>query len=257
MNETTWLWIGAVGMLAGSILLFLKGGKRTQHEEAHSIAHGLVPLFAAIAYFAMAVNQGAMTLPSGRVLLYARYIDWSITTPVLLLGLSIIALHGANRRPGLVAGLLASDVVMIVTGMFFAMSETPSIKWVWYITSCVAFLAVYYILFGPMRAEARARDSERTDAYSRNLPALAILWLLYPIVVVLGPDGVGTWSATLATACITVLDLVAKVGYGFLAAEGSRKVADADLTRNEVSPAPFSSYAVPSGSDTGRRRAPA
>ena len=247
MTETVWLWIGTLGMLGGSTLLFLLGGTRTQDEEGHTIIHGMVPLFAAVSYFAMAIHQGEITLPSGRVFLYARYVDWSVTTPALLLGLSMVALRGAHRRAGLVAGLLASDLVMILTGLFFGLSEDPFAKWVWYTTSCVAFAAVYYILLLPLMKEADMRDGERRSAYRRNLPILGVLWLIYPVFVILGPDGLGIWGATLATACITILDLTAKVVYGFIAMGGSKRIADADLARGEVSPATVSTHAVPSG----------
>ena len=255
MTETFWLWVGTLGMLGGSCLLFIMGGTRTQDEEGHTLAHGLVPLFAAIAYFSMAVHQGAITLSGNREFLFARYIDWSVTTPVLLLALSMTALHGAHRRAGLVAGLLLADAVMILTGLFFGLSDDPLAKWTWYITSCVAFLAVYYVLFVPMRKEAQARDDARRDAYARNLPILTVLWLLYPIVVVLGPDGLGWWSATLATACITIIDLLAKVGYGFLSMAGTKRVTDGDLSRNETTPAAISTHTVPSGSPVTVRTA--
>ena len=247
MTETMWLWVGTLGMLGGSTLLFLMGGTRTQDEEGHTIVHGIVPLFAAVSYFAMAIHQGQVTLSSGRIFLFARYVDWSVTTPVLLLGLSMVALHGAHRRAGLVAGLLASDLVMILTGLFFGLSEDPFAKWAWYITSCVAFAAVYYILLLPLMKEASMRDEQRRRTYRRNLPILAVLWLIYPVFVVLGPDGVGVWSATLATAAIVILDLTAKVIYGFIAMGGSKRTADADLARGEVSPAMISTHAVPSG----------
>ncbi len=253
MTETNWLWIGTLGMLAGSLLLFLAGGRRTQDEEGHSLIHGFVPLFAAISYFAMAVHQGEAALTSGRVFLFARYIDWSVTTPALLLGLSMTALHGARRRPGLVAGLLVSDVVMIVTGLFFGLSQAPFIKWVWYGASCVAFLAVLWALFVPLMEEARARDQVRRDAYVRNAILLTVLWVLYPVIVLLGPDGTGLLGPnsligpTVATAALTVLDLVAKVGYGVLAMFGSKAVASADLIRGELQAAEIATHAVPSG----------
>lgn len=247
MTETTWLWAGAAGMLAGSVLLFAAGGRRTQDEEGHTLVHGFVPLFAAISYFAMAVHQGEMTLPSGRVFLYARYLDWSVTTPLLLLGLTMTALHGARRRVGLVAGLIASDVVMIVTGLFFGASEAPFNKWVWYAASCVAFLAVLWVLFVPLREEALGRDQVRRDVYSRNVAILTVLWLLYPVLVLLGPDGLGMWPAALATPAIAILDLVAKVAYGIVAMFGSRQVTTADLIRDEVSSVEIATHAIPSG----------
>lgn len=236
MNETSWLWIGTVGMLAGSLLLFAAGGRRTEDEEAHTLVNGFVPLFAAVSYCAMALHQGEVTLPDGRLFLFARYVDWSVTTPVLLLGLSMTALHGARRRAGLVAGLIAADVVMIVTGGFFGASHDAFAKWLWYVTSCIAFLAIFYVLFGPLRAEAQARDDVRQATYGREATILAALWLIYPIVVLLGPDGMQYWDATLTTACVTVLDLVAKVGFGLIAMAGSAKAAAADLAR-DVTPA--------------------
>lgn len=234
-------------MLGGSTSLFLLGGTRTQDEEGHTIIHGIVPLFAAVSYFAMAVHQGEVTLPSGRVFLYARYVDWSVTTPALLLGLFMVALRGAHRRAVLVAGLLVSDIVMMLTGLFFGLSEDPFAKWVWYVTSCVAFAAVHYILLLPLIKEASASDAERRGAYRLNLPILGILWLVYPVFVVFGPDGLGLCSPTLATAAIVVLDLTAKIVYAFIAMGGSRRETDGDLARGEVSPASISTHAIPSG----------
>lgn len=255
MTETNWLWVGAIGMLAGSLLLFAAGGRRTQDEEGHTLVHGFVPLFAAISYFAMAVHQGEATLTSGRVFLFARYLDWSVTTPALLLGLSMTAMHGVRRRPGLIAGLLTSDVVMIVTGLFFGASQVPFIKWVWYIASCVAFLAVLWVLFGPLMQEARARDQVRRDAYVRNTLILTVLWLIYPVLVLAGPDGLGILPALYATAGITVLDLVAKVVYGIISMVGSRSITSADLIRGEVSAAEVATHSIPSGALRPARRA--
>jgi len=255
MTETNWLWIGALGMLAGSVLLFAAGGRRTQDEEGHTLIHGFVPMFAAISYFAMAVHQGEATTSTGRVFLYARYLDWSVTTPALLLGLTMTALHGARRRVGLVAGLLVSDLVMIVTGLFFGASQDPFIKWVWYIASCIAFLAVLWVLFGPLMQEARGRDQVRRDAYVRNTIVLTVLWLIYPVLVLTGPDGLGILGSTPATAGLTVLDLTAKVAYGIMAMVGSRAVTTADLVRGEVSAAEITTHSIPSGALRPARRA--
>lgn len=61
-------------------------------------------------YLLMALEHGAVTLPSGRVFYFARYIDWSITTPLLLLSLVSGAVAGHVRKRGaLIAGLILSD----------------------------------------------------------------------------------------------------------------------------------------------------
>lgn len=251
VTEETWFWIGAFGMALGAVLLGVLGHRRTQDEEAHTLIHTIVPVVAALAYFSMAIGQGGVGLPDGRVFWYARYVDWSITTPLLLLGLCITALHGAHRRPGLVAALLGADVLMIATGMFSGLSSETFPRWTWFLISCGAFVAVYVVLFGQLRAEAMARDDSRRDGYLRLSAVLAGLWLLYPVIVGLGPNGLEVWTPTTETACLTVLDLVAKIGYGLLFLAASRRDADGDLERGEVAPVLVSTHAVPSPAGSG------
>ena len=44
-----------------------------------------------------------------------------------------------------------------------------------------------------------------------------------------------------------IIDLAAKVGYGFISMAGSKRITDADLERGEVSPAILATHSVPSG----------
>lgn len=91
----------------------------------------------------------------------------------------------------------------------------------------MAFAAVYYVLFGPLRQEGMARDRERRAAYTCNSGILIVLWLLYPIFVILSLDGLQFWGAMLTIACITVIDRAAKVGYSFKSMVDGKKVTDA------------------------------
>jgi bacteriorhodopsin len=246
VTETTWFWIGVVGMALGAAVISLKGGRRSQDEEAHTILHGIVCVIAACSYFSMAIGQGGIEREQGRIFWFARYVDWSVTTPLLLLGLAITALHGAHRRRTLVAAVLGADVLMIVTGLFSGLSADPVGRWVWYVISCASFVVVYLVLFGPLRREARTRDHERSRAYGHHVTVLAVLWLIYPIVVALGPDGSGVWSSTVTTACIAVVDLLAKVGYGLLSIADAKRITDSDLEHGELSPVAVTTHGVPS-----------
>lgn len=257
MSETTWLWVGCAGMALGAVALFVRGGRRTQDEEAQTVVHVLVPLVAALSYLAMATGQGTVTLASGRELHLARYLDWSVTTPLLLLGLAMTALHGAHRRRPLVAALLAADVLMVLTGLFYGASDAAGPKWTWYLVSCGAFVAVYATLLGPLRREAAARDAVRRAVYRRELTLLALLWLVYPVVDLLGENGLRVVGTVVTTAAFTVVDLAAKVVYGAVCVAGSREVADHDLATGAVEPAPVSTEAVPSGGSAAPARPPA
>ena len=204
-----------------------------------TVIHGIVPLIAACSYFAMATGQGAIFITSdvaaagrsvGRIFYWARYVDWTFTTPLLLTTLSLTAMrHMAPKRHGALVGVILADVMMIVTAFAFGLSETPALKWTWFIISCAAFLGVYYVLFVPLM-EASAAEREETRAnYRRNVIILSLVWLIYPIVLAVAPDGLNVIGDAASVFCIAVLDVIAKVIYGITSTVADTKATDSDM----------------------------
>ena len=236
VGEEFWLWLGTAVMLAGGAAALATGKQRTPGEQSHTIYHGVVPIIAACSYFAMAVGQGSLILPlgaaadAGRIFYFARYIDWTFTTPLLLLSLAHSAMHSGMRRSGMVAGMLLADVMMILTSLFFGASEVVWIKWTWFLVSCVAFLAVYYVIWGPMLAESRKERAEVQADYRRNAVILSVLWLIYPLILAVSTDGLSVISSTTGVALIAILDVVSKVVYGLYAVAGTTKLTSEDLS---------------------------
>ncbi len=216
MTDSTWLWIGFLGMAAGSAVIYAMMGKRSGDEEGHSILHFVVPLVAMSSYFAMVIGQGSVRLSDGSEFYFARYLDWAITTPLLLTGLALTAMKTLQRRPGAVLALILTDVMMIATGFAAGASRVPSVKWTWYVISCGFFLGVYAVIWGALRREANASGAETSRDFTRNATILSVVWLAYPVVFLIGPEGIGAVSLTLTIACYTILDLIAKVAYGIL-----------------------------------------
>ncbi len=217
MTVQLWLWIGTIGMSAGMILLFFPMQKnKSVSEQGDSIAHFLVPMVAMTLYLLMALGHGSVVLPSGRVFFYARYIDWSITTPLLLLSLVSSAVQGhARKRGALIAGLVLSDVYMIATGLVAGWTDDPTLKWWFYILSCLSFLAIYGLLLGPFKE--LSLSSPKGDLYRKKAVALGAVWLAYPIVFLVGQEGLRLWSPVMDAVLFTCLDLIAKVAYGLWA----------------------------------------
>ena len=241
MTSQTILYITTLVMTAGGLLILLVGKHRTPSEQLHSMCHGVVPLIAACSYLAMATGQGAILLPitdgsapagATRIFYYARYVDWTFTTPLLLLTLSMTAMHNGPKRAGTILGVILADVMMIVTAFAFGASEVPAIKWTWFLVSCIAFVAVYYVLFIPhMQANAAERDDVRLT-YRRNVVALSVLWLIYPIILAVAPDGGRLIGDVAGVLSIAVLDVVAKVVYGLMAVVSDTKATDIDLAED-------------------------
>ncbi len=238
MDTQFWLWLDTILMTVGGLAILAIGKQRTASEQAHTIYHGIVPILAACSYFAMAVGQGSVLIHTGpadggatRVFYFARYIDWTFTTPLLLLSLAVTALHSGMRRGGMVAGLLISDVLMIVTSFVFGASAVEWVKWTWFLISCVAFLGVFYVMWVPMLRENALESAEVQSDYRRNAIMLSVLWLVYPVILAVSTDGLGVISDTQGVAAVAIIDVISKVAYGLLTVVSTTKLVTHEMAR--------------------------
>ena len=159
------------------------------------ILTAFITTFATLSYYAMAVNDGVgqneikikhsvKHFPDTydtvyREVYWARYIDWSVTTPLLLLDLALLAgLSGANILVAIVA-----DVIMILTGLFAAFEVREGPKWGWYAMACIAYLVVVYQLAVNGRGVVANRDKKTATFFSAIAGFTLVLWTVYPMFV--------------------------------------------------------------------------
>lgn len=152
-----------------------------------------ITTFAALSYFAMAVESGISYnkivitetqkhFPDTystiyRQVYWARYVDWSVTTPLLLLDLCLLAgLPGANILVAVVA-----DLIMILTGLFAAFTTEEGPKWGWYAFACIAYLVVVYQLGFNGRGIVQGKDAKTATFFSSIAGFTLILWTVYPM----------------------------------------------------------------------------
>lgn len=244
MTPHFWLWLDTIGMALGAAAILFLGKRRTADEEAHTIFHGIVPIIAATSYLAMAAGQGIVPIATAllgdpaqgtdlvltRNFYFARYIDWAFTTPLLLLPLALLAVHARPRNFGLVAGLLLADLLMVLTALFFGLSIVSWIKWTWFLVSCGAFAAVYWVMWVPLRQQVALERADVQANYRANASILSVLWLIYPIILFFGTDGLGLFNETLSVALIAIIDFVSKVVYGLYTIRGFGQIVDRDLS---------------------------
>ena len=112
-----------------------------------------------------------------REVYWARYVDWSVTTPLLLLDLSFLAgLSGANILVAVVA-----DILMVLTGLFAALTVPESPKWGWYAMGCLAYLVVVYQLAINGRGVVQKKDKKTSTFFISIASFTLILWTIYPM----------------------------------------------------------------------------
>ena len=131
-----WAWAGAAGFLVGVLGFSAMGLRATEKGRGHFAHKILIVLVAMTSYIALAFTQGAERAGEDTYFSYARFIDWSVTTPLLLLGLALLALPRARDSLPLVLSIMAVDLYMIATGLFAGLSgEGRGLWWLWFIAA--------------------------------------------------------------------------------------------------------------------------
>ena len=215
---TLWLWIGFAGMFLGTIVIASFWSRFNSEHRYHVILAFLVTAIASAAYYAMATGHGTIEI-GDKTIFYARYIDWILTTPLLLLSLVLVGLPAVSdhtktrQRNGLIGALIASDISMVVTGAIANFSVNGFDKAVWYVASVGWFLLILWMLFSQVRKEA---EHHNLKAYVSLLVFLTVLWTIYPIVWLIGNSELSLISNSLEAAIYAILDVTAKSVFGII-----------------------------------------
>lgn len=144
-----------------------------------------------------------------RQVFWARYVDSSLTTPLVLLELAFLA--GMNGASILIA--IVANSIMVLAGLFSAYGKNDGQKWGWYAIACIAYLVIVYQLVVPGRRAAISKDNSTSKLFFSLSGFALIVWALYPIVWAIG-DGSRKWSVDAEIVAFAVLDILAKPIFG-------------------------------------------
>merc|ERR1711990_388541 len=204
-----------------------------------SLICGMVTFIASLAYLAMATHHGFYTRCfDGREFYYARYLDWVITTPMMLHALAYIG----NMEDNIWHYLFFNDVLMIISGLIGSTVGSGD-KWVFFGFSILTFIPIIYYL---CERKNRALDNGIYDSegnrmvspqgladgafiphvhfivtYTNIMRLTVTAWALYPVVWILA-EGTGTISANGEAIFYTVLDIISKAGFGAIIVSARR-----------------------------------
>jgi len=224
--EKLYFAIGAIAMALGAVGIVLMGRSDDAEKQHHYVPALFVVLTAGVSYLAMTLGQGKVQVGDVnavggqmRTFYYARYLDWSITTPLLLLTVASVALPRLRARENLVAGLIGADLIMVITGLFAGLSTGVNV-YIWYLVSCIAFLVVLGLLWTSLLQDANKQPAPWPAVYKRGTLVLSVLWIVYPILFIIGTEALGLISASTETLLFMIVDVTAKVGFGFLLLSG-------------------------------------
>jgi bacteriorhodopsin len=221
------LWVVFVIMLFSTLAFTVMAYRTPVQKRLFPVLTAFITLTATLSYFAMATGDGnsyteiivreehSGDIPTTvvhvfRQIFWARYVDWTITTPLLLLDLSFLAgLNGANIMVAVVA-----DIVMCLTGLFAAFGHNEGQKWGYYAMGCIAYLFIIYLLAIPGRKAVSAKSNATRTLFGSIALYTLVLWTLYPVIWGFG-DGSRILSVDSEILAYAVLDVLAKPVFGF------------------------------------------
>jgi len=211
-------WIGTVAMGCGTAFFWLERSNVAARYRSVLTVSGLVTGVACFHYFRMASIYAGGDFPTAY-----RYIDWIITTPLMLIKFPLLLGLGKGARRFLLP-LIVLDVLMIVTAYVAEVSPLGGgMWWAFFIFACICELGIVYQLFAKMSTSIDAAPAPIAEALRLMRGFILIGWLIYPIgfLMALG----GTAGGDLREIFYNVADVINKVGFGLVAYYGIKALS--------------------------------
>ncbi|MGD7044854.1 bacteriorhodopsin [Jeotgalibacillus proteolyticus] len=223
MNETIVLlhWVYAAVMFAGAGYFIWLSRRKTGIPSYEFLIAAIIPIWSGLAYFSIAIGQGLLQT-SDKTVYFARYIDWVVTTPLLLVALALTAMfYTPKKNKVLIWSLVSADVVMILTGLIADFSPS-SLTYVWYFIGIGALAFILSLIWGPLLNIAKEESPALEKHYKRTAAYLTVLWVCYPAAWIIGPSGLGLTQELTDVAIFIFLPILSKVGFSILDLNGLR-----------------------------------
>ncbi|KAH9821367.1 bacteriorhodopsin [Teratosphaeria destructans] len=176
-------------MGATAIFILIAAAFKSRSERVFFYMTAAINFTACIAYYAMGSNVGWTPIDVewrrynhhgvggvNREIFYARYIDWFVTTPLLIMDLLLTA----GMPWPTIAWAIFMDEVMVVTGLLGALVHSR-FKWGFYGFGCAAMFYVFWIIAFEGRKHARRLGRDIHRVYVLCGVLTLVIWLLYPI----------------------------------------------------------------------------
>ncbi len=156
-----------------------------------------------------------------------RYVDWLLTTPLMLI--KFPSLLGAASNRMLLVLLIVADVIMIITGyaaeVIFRRGGTSNEPWAFFLVGCIAFLFILYLLYSVVSSaqeDALGPISEGLDSMKKFI---LVGWTIYPICFILIMISNTPEMKVARELLFNIADAVNKIGLAVIAVSAARAVA--------------------------------
>jgi bacteriorhodopsin len=211
-------WLACVCMGAATVFFFLERSNVPARYRTTLTVSGLITGIACFHYFRMAGIYEGGGFPTEY-----RYIDWIVTTPLMLIKFPLLLGLGARGKK-LFAQLVGLDLFMIVTAYIAEVSPVGGgMWWSFFLVACLAELAIVAVLYFQMRDAILDAPQPIAKAVRLMRGFILVGWAIYPVGFLMALTGES--GGALRELFYNVADVINKVGFGLVAYNGINAIA--------------------------------
>lgn len=220
-------WIGTVAMGCGTAFFWLERNNVAPRYRSALTVAGLVTGVACFHYYRMAGVYAAGDFPTAY-----RYIDWIITTPLMLIKFPLLLGLGKEGKRFLTP-LITLDIAMILTAYIAEVSPLGGAAW-WgfFLIACACELGIVYLLFAKMKDAIDRAEPPIARALRLMRQFIFVGWLIYPLgfLMELACEAGGD----LREVFYNIADVINKVGFGLVAYYGIKTLSDMETQKAKI-----------------------
>lgn len=231
--------MGFLGMLGGAYYFALIKNTLPLEYQASTATSSVYCMMAAVMYGYIHYKYGIGTdaLAKGDYPTVLRYIDWLITTPLIVN--KFPEMLGGEDAPAVAMLVVVADVMMIVFG-FAGETSINTAKgatvtgWAMFGVGCLAWLFIIFILYTSVTKASTNKLGPIKAGLSRLKLFIVFGWAIYPLGFLLSLLSNSPEMRISRELVYNFADLFNKVGFGLVAIYAVRQVVREDKIREAM-----------------------
>ncbi len=218
------------GFAASVVYFFMERNNLTPRYSVVASLSAMIVGIAALNYLSMVdfVGRDGMYESIANFPTAFRYVDWILTTPLILAVLALLT--SDEHRIAIAVKLGVADALMVLSGYLGEVSINEAgggtaAGWVWFLVSCVAFGYILYVVYGQLAQAAGTVPEELRGAFNGLRNFVIISWLIYPLGYLVPLLGFGGPLLVIRELLYCIADLAAKTGFGMVAVSLAKRLS--------------------------------
>mgnify|MGYP000665124696 CR=1 FL=1 len=205
-------FIGTMAMMAASVFFFFELSTTPTKWRTSVLVSGLITFIAAVHYYYMR----GVWLEQGVSPTQFRYIDWTLTVPLMCIEYFLI-LKPAGAKTGMLTRLIFGSVVMLVAG-YIGEAVVPEQNVMWGIISTLGWAVIIYEIYaGEASKLAAASDNEHVKSGYKVMRWFTLVgWAIYPIGYMMLPGNLLSSMSGNIDLAYNIADAINKIGFGLV-----------------------------------------